>query len=329
VPTANIFMDPGTKSPLVHEIQTSYGANIHNGKGYGEAAFVWRKTTSMIEDIIDRTTGTTHVVLNGVDAGIVTNHLYENSDIPERKYSALAFTGRYNATNRLVLNGQWTVELQNEGNYTGEGTNTPGSTSLIGDYPEAYASEPGRFFPTGNLPSFERNRVRAWAIYTQPLAAYGTVSFSGLLRVDSAQTFSLIQTRVPLTTIQRNLLANAGYPDAPGSATLYFDNRGTQFYNGYNAVDLDINYDVPIFKTVKPWIKFDVYNLFNNDQLVQFNTTVRQDPNSPLDALGYRTGYVKGAQFGTSTAATQFIPIPGGGSQTGLRTFRVSIGVRF
>ena len=329
VPTANIFMDPSTKSPLVHEIQTSYGANLHNGKAYGEAAFVWRKTTSMIEDIIDRTTGTTHVVLNGIDAGVVTNHLYENSDIPERQYSALAFTGRYNATNRLILNAQWTVELKNEGNYTGEETNQPGSTGRIGDYPEAYAPEANRFYPTGNLPSFERNRVRAWAIYTQPMKQFGTVSVSGLLRVDSAQTFSLAQTRVPITTIQRNILTTAGYPDAPGTSTLYFDSRGSQFYNGYNSVDLDINYDIPVFKTVKPWVKFDVFNLFNNDQLVSFNTTVRQDPNSPLDALGYRTGYVRSAQFGTATSATQFIPIPGGGSQNGLRTFRLAVGIRF
>jgi outer membrane receptor protein involved in Fe transport len=328
VPTANIFMDPSTKSPLVHEIQTSYGANVMNGKGYGEAALVWRKTTSMIEDIIDRTTGTTHVILNGVDAGIVTNHLYENSDIPTREYSALVFQGRYNATHRLVLNGQWTVELKNEGNYTGEGTNTPGSTSRIGDYPEAYAPEANRFYPTGNLPSFERNRVRAWAIYTQPLGAAGNVSFSGLLRVDSAQVYSLAQTNVQLTSTQRTILANAGYPDAPGTSTLYFSGRGTQFFNGYNAVDLDINYDIPILKTsVKPWIKLDIYNLFNNDQLVTFNTTVRQDPNSPLDALGYRTGYIQGAQFGQATANTQFIPVPTGA--TGLRTVLLSIGVRF
>jgi len=73
-------------------------------------------------------------------------------------------------------------------------------------------------------------------------------------------------------------------------------------------------------------VKFDVYNLLNNDQLVSYNTTVRQDPNSPLDALGCRTGYVKGAQSGQATSNTQFIPIPVGG--TGLRTFLLPVGVR-
>src|SRR5581483_117431 len=326
-PTANIFMDPNTKSPLVNEFQTSYGATLGNGRSYAEAAFVWRNTTSMIEDVIDRTTGTTHVVLNGIDAGIVTNHLYENSDIPERKYAALAFTGRYNATKRLVLSGQWTVELQNEGNYTGEGTNTPGSTSRIGDYPEAYTPEANRFYPNGNLPSYEQNRVRAWGIYTQPMERFGTVSVSGLWRIDSAQVYSLAQTNVPLTSTQRTILKNAGYPDAPGNSTLYFADRGSELFNGYGAVDLDINYDIPIFKTVKPWVKLDIYNLLNNDKLISYNTTVRQDPSSPLDALGYRTGYVKGAQFGQATSNTQFIPIPVGG--TGLRTVLLAVGVRF
>ena len=327
VPTANIFMDPGTKSPLVHEIQTSYGINVNNGKGYGEVAYIYRKTTSMIEDFITRSTGTTHVVLQGVDAGIATNHLYQNTDLAHRQFSAMVFQSRYQLGNRWTVNGQYTLELKNEGNYTGEGTNTPGSTSRIGDFPEAYTPEADRFFPDGRLPSFERHRLRAWSIYDIGLGRLGDVSVSGLWRVDSGQVYSLAQTNVPTSSVQRTILRNAGYPDAPDRSTLYFGPRGSETFKGYGALDFNANYNVPIFRTVRPWVKFDVFNLLNNDKQISWNTTVRQDTTTALDALGYRTGFVKGATFGTATAANQFIPVPIGGN--GLRTIRVAVGLRF
>ena len=80
VPTANIFLDPKTKSPLVSEIQASYGININEGKGYAEAAFVYRKTTSLIDDFITRDTGTTHVTLSGIDAGVATTPFLRAGD---------------------------------------------------------------------------------------------------------------------------------------------------------------------------------------------------------------------------------------------------------
>jgi hypothetical protein len=327
VPTANIFMDPKTKSPLVHEFQTSYGATMGAGKGYAEVAYVYRKTTSMIEDFIDLSNGTTPVSLQGVSAGTVTNVLYQNTDLANRQYSSMVFQGRYQPNARWIVNGQYTLELKNEGNYTGEATNAPGSTSRIGDYPEAYAPEAERFYPDGRLPGFQRHRMRAWTIYNLGLGRAGDVSFSGLWRVDSAQVYSLAQTNVPLTTIQRNILRAAGYPDAPKTSTLYFSSRGAEFFAGYGAVDFNASYNIPVFKTVRPWVKLDIYNLLNNDKLINWNTTVRQDPNSPLDALGYRTGYTPAATFGTATAQTNFIAPFGG--QTGLRTVRVAVGLRF
>ena len=38
------------------------------------------------------------------------------------------------------------------------------------------------------------------------------------------------------------------------------------------------NYNIPVFRTLRPWIKFDVYNLFDNQKLIAWNTTVSQDP---------------------------------------------------
>ena len=130
-----------------------------------------------------------------------------------------------------------------------------------------------------------------------------------------------------ITTTQRNILLNAGYPDAPGTSTVYFGDRGSETFNGYGLLDANISYNIPVVGSVRPWLKFDIYNLLNNQKLTEFNNTVRPDPASPLDALGLRTGFLRGAAFGTGTAQTHY-PIPFGGA-TGGRTFRAALGLRF
>ena len=327
VPTANVFTDPNMKTPLVSEFTASYGTNIAKGKGYAEVSFVYRKTSNMIEDFITRADGTTRITAFGIDAGLVSNHVYRNTDLAHRTYEGMVFQSRYQLSNRWTVNGQYTLELKNDGNYAGEATNQPGATSRIGDYPEAYTPEASRFFPEGRLPGFEKHRLRMWSIYNFRMGRLGDLSASGLWRVDSGQVYSLAAANQSLSAIQRNLLAAAGYPDLPGVSTLYFGARGSEQFLGYGLLDANLSYNIPVVGSVRPWVKFDVYNVLNNEKQIAFNTTIRPDPNSPLDALGLRTGYVKGATFGTNTAQNQF-PAPFGGA-TGGRTFRVAVGVRF
>ena len=239
---------------------------------------------------------------------------------------AWCFQSRYQLTNRWTLNGHYTLQLKNEGNYAGEGVNTPGSTSRIGDFPEAYEPQAQRFFPDGRLSSFQRHRMRAWTIYNFGPGTRGRSLVSGLWRVDSGGVYSLSAASQPLTATQRTILRNAGYPDAPGSSTLYFGARGSEEFPGYGLLDANISYNIPVGGTVRPWVKFDIYNLLNNQKLIEFNTTIRPDPASPLDPLGYRTGFIRGNAFGTGTAQDHY-PVPFGG-QTGGRTFRVAVGLR-
>src|SRR5262249_22801875 len=126
---------------------------------------------------------------------------------------------------------------------------------------------------------------------------------------------------------QNAILAANGYPDAPSSQTVYFADRGSEDFKGYGLFDTGIGYNVPVFKTLRPWLKLDVYNLMNNQKQIAWNTTVSQDPTTPVDSLGLRTGYRKGASFGKSTSNTQF-PVPFQG-ETGGRTWRLAAGFRF
>src|SRR5262249_8597863 len=163
--------------------------NINRGKGYAEAAYIYRKTTNIIEDFITRADGTTPVKAYGIDAGLLSNQVYRNTDEAHRLFDSMVFQGRYQVANRWVVNGQYTLQLRNEGNYEGEATNAPGSPSRIGDYPEAYNA--ARFFPDGRLQDFERHRLRAWTIYNIGMGHLGDLSVSGLWRYDSAQVYSL------------------------------------------------------------------------------------------------------------------------------------------
>jgi hypothetical protein len=176
-----------------------------------------------------------------------------------------------------------------------------------------------------------------------PMGRLGDLSVSGLWRMDSALTYSLRAVSAPLTATQANILAGAGYPDAPGTTSpssgyyVYFGDRGSQTFKGYGLFDLSVNYNIPVFRTLRPWLKVDVYNLLDNNKLIAWNTTVRPDPNGPKDNLGLPTGFVRASTFGTATGNTinltgltvNAFPTAFSGALPGGRTLRVAFGLRF
>ncbi len=321
-PASSVFMSSDLKSPLVQEFTTSYGTG--GTRGSAQATYVFRRTTGMIEDFQTLSTGTTPVVLQGIDAGLTTNTVFANSDLDHRQYQGMVFQSDYRIAHGWNVNGHYTVQLQNDGNYEGESNAVPGATSKLGNYPEAF--DAARFFPGGRLQSFQRHRLRMWSTYTFGLGGIGDLGLSGLWRLDSGRVYSLTAT-VPLTPTQAGILGSAGYPDAPPPGTVYFGSRGSQTFKGYSLFDTSLNYTVPLLRTVRPWVKLDVYNVFNNQNQIGWNTSVRPDPNSAQDTRGLATGYLPGPLFGKATSAGHF-PVPFNGS-TGGRTFRVAIGLRF
>jgi hypothetical protein len=319
-PTANVSFEPGLSSPLTKEFTVSADAAVGQ-RAHAEASYVWRRTSGLIEDFINQTNGVTDVVKNGTDFGEFTNVVYRNTDIAERHYQGLVFQGRY-VTGKWTVNGFWTIQLKNEGNYEGENANQPGAPSIIGDFPEAFNAE--RNYPFGRLQDFQRHRVRLWTIRSFGLGRFGDMSVSGLLRVESGQVYSLRATGQSLTPTQQALLA--AYPDAPSSQTVYFGARGSQTFPGYGVVDASLNYDIRAVRSLRPWVKLDLFNVFNNLKLIGYNTTVRPDPASPVDALGLHTGYLQGSSFGQAQSTANFPHSLAAGSG---RTFRMSVGIRF
>ena len=191
----------------------------------------------------------------------------------------MVLQARYRLFNRLTLNGNYTIQFRNHGNYEGEGTNTPGYTSIIGDYPEALSE--ARHYPEGRLQNFQRHKLRAWAIYDMDMGRAGNMSVSGWCASTRAWPTASRSAASAPTATQRSILTAAGYPDQLGTANVFFAERGSEMFAGYGLLDTSIHYNVPLFGHLRPWIKFDVYNMFNNQKLVAWSTTVSQNAATP------------------------------------------------
>jgi hypothetical protein len=326
-PTANVFFDPDLSSAVNREVTASLGGEV-GPRGYVKATWVRRKTNNIIDDFIDTTTGQTQIVRNGIDFGTFDNSLYKNADDTLfREYQALVFQGRYRLSPKWSVQAHYTTQLRNNGNFEGEAANQPGIPSLYGDYPEVFTAE--RNFPEGRLASFQRHKIRLWSIYNMGLGRFGDVDVSGLWRYNSALTYSLVAEGVPLSDIQLARAEAAGYASAPGGGEqdLYFDNRGTESFKGYALFDVSLSYSIPVWKSLRPYVKFDVQNVLNNQKQIGFDTTIDPDYDGPVDTLGLPLNYVRGPNFGNAEANQDY---PGWRTgQNGGRTFLVAAGFRF
>jgi outer membrane receptor protein involved in Fe transport len=322
-PTANVFFADGLSSPTTREWTLQAGGEL-GSRGFGKVVYIHRNVGDFVEDFVTLDNGATTVIRDGRNYGTFDNKVFRNSGEPVRRYQALQFQSRYTLSDSWSLNGHWTVQLKNEGNFEGEGTNQPGLSSVIGDYPEIH--DPARHFPVGPTDDFQRHRVRLWTIHNVDVARFGTFTSSLLWRYEGSQAYSLAAVGVPLTSVQEARLAELGYASGPADQTIYFG-RGTERFDDYSIVDASFNYQIPIWDELRPWLKMDLFNVFNYNEPYRHNTTVRLDPNSPVDALGIPTGFVPGPNFGRPTSSTDY-PRPYGG-EVGGRTFRMAFGVRF
>lgn len=323
-PTANVFFEDGLSSALTKEFTLSAGRELGD-RGVARATYVWRRAGNFIETFVDRPMldGRTTVVESGFTVGTFDNVYYRNSDAPTRGYQGLQFQGTYRLRPHWTVAGHWTVQLRNNGNYEGESANNPGTGSTLGDYPEILVAD--RNFPEGRLDDFQRHKVRLWTIYSLEMGRFGSVDIAPMWRYNSALTYSLVANSVPLSLIQR--AGNPGYVRLPTTQSLFFGERGSQEFAGYGLVDLGLTYQVPVWRSARPWIELEVLNVFGNDKLIAWDTTITADAASMLDANGLPTGYLKGANFGKATSTAQFPrPRPG---LTGGRTFIAAAGFRF
>ena len=326
--TANVFLEPGLSAPVAKEFTLSLGSELGR-RSYVKATYVQRKTTGFIDDFITADNGSTEVIRNGINFGRLDNIVYRNApDEVRREYRALVLQGRHNLADRWSLSGHYTAQIRNHGNYEGEAGNQPGIPTFYGDYPEV--SNVDRITPFGRLDEFQRHKMRLWTIYNLGLGGLGNADLSAVWRYNSGLTYSLADGEVEVSDIQTQIAAEAGYVNTPhaGQQVVFFGPRGSESFSGYGLVDFGVTYTLPVRNTLRPYVKFEVLNAFNNQKLIAWDTTVTANADGPVDELGLPLTYTEDPRFGEATAETDY-PTWRTGGFTGSRTFLMAFGLRF
>ena len=130
--------------------------------------------------------------------------------------------------------------------------------------------------PEGRLDNFQRHKLRVYGTYAQGLGRFGSVDVAPLWRVNSGGVYSLTASRAghgarswrATRAIRRRTSARRR------AQTVFFGERGAYEFKGYGVMDFATSYNVPVWKTVQPWVKLEVYNLFNNQKQIAWDRTV-------------------------------------------------------
>ena len=315
--TQNIFVADGVNSPIVDEITFGAGMELDRG-GFLKFVYTTREYNDFVEDFTTQATGSTQVLVEGNLAGTFSNQLIDNSDIPTREYEAIQLIGRYRLSDNWTLDGNYTYQLTNDGNFEGEGTNTPGISSIIGDYPEILVAS--THFPEGPLNDFAEHKLRVWTNYNLSVGRAGSLNFGLLMNFDSGRVFSNTDTLSSPTAQQQAILDSLGYVDGPSSQTLFFGERGGVEFDDALTFDLSVNYQLPIWKDLDLWIKADLLNIFGDDTQIAGRTTVDADFNGALDAVGIPTGFTTPGNYLGARNNADFVTS---------REYRFTVGFRF
>jgi len=321
-PTANVRTVPGLHSPVVREFTAAIARQLSD-RGHARVTYAWRAMGGFVEDFIDRSTGVTTIPL----IGTVANRVYANTDDPTRNYQAVILQSTYR-WGPATMGGHYTAQVRNHGNFVGEAAARPIPDSVFGNYPEVLGPALDRLAPEGRLDSYQRHKLRIYGIYTRTLGRFGAVDLAPIWRVNSGVAYSHTAT-VALTPAQ--LARNPGYPVIninPGTRqTIFFGDRGEQTFKAYGLLDLAATYALPVWRTLTPWLKVEIYNTLNNQKQIAWDRTVSVDPTSARDANGLPLGYLPGPRYGTATSDTHYAQAYPG--QVGGRAFRMAFGVRF
>lgn len=322
-PTANIRVADDIRAPRVSEASAAIGQAL-GSRGQAKATYVWRQTSQFVEDFVDLSNGVTTVPL----VGELTNRLLRNTSEPTRNYSALILEASYAPFDRFMAGADYTAQLRNRGSFAGEAASQPGIPSVFGNFPEIFGPALDRLMPEGRFDNYQQHKLRVYGVLMQPLGRFGSLDVSPLWRVNSGTVYSL-SAGMPVPQVQ--LARNPGYPANDINPfvreTVFFGERGANQFKGYGVLDLAVTYRIPVWKSVAPWAKVELYNALNNQKQIAWDRTVSPDPTSALDANGIPTGYIKGPRFGQATTDNQY-PQPYLG-QNGGRAFRMAFGVRF
>jgi len=319
-PALNVKLNKSMKAPSVDEIQGSAAYSFSTelfGQGFASLTAVQKKWNNLIDysvgenGTVDDPTGATHEITK-----------WDNSSIAERKYQGLELQVQ-------LTKGAWNIGgniswSKLEGNYEGEGTNTPGRGEGLQNYTSYHGVvmyDRNITAPYGYLAGHQPLSMR-WTGSHTSANALGKLNVGLVYRFNSGSHYSDTRTLIQdLNNGTGQLNPALTATEFGTSATQYRDNkRGQYVFNGNSSLDLALTEDFELFKVgstpVNAFFKLVITNVLNHQQLITWNTV----SNSPIGAdNSYGEDWVRGASYGTSRSATNYGAARGITVSTGFR----------
>ena len=254
----------------------------------------------------------------------------------------MVFQSSYRIRNNWSVNGHYTVQLKNDGNYEGEGD----QHSLATRPPSAITrkhSSPTAITRTDSSRTSSAIACGSGASTTSVWARSAMLSFSGLWRIEGERAYSLGSqepgTRRPL---RGRFSRRPAIRISPGTAAHLFRRRARHgALPGLRlARYLDINYNIPVFRSLRPVAEVRRLQSVRQPEAdrLQHHASA-QNAAGPKDTVGLATTFTKGSSFGKATGNTatnlnyapafNTFPLAFHGAPAGGRTFRVAVGFRF
>ncbi len=262
-----VVLDPDLESGYAQDFNFAVKRALPNNTGTIELRYTNRSFKDLVDDYVGGDyMNTVDVIVDGTSFGSFDQEVWANSPEARRDYEAMTLTWDYRPNVTWNVGGNYTWSAL-EGNYTGEGTNTPASGSAIGDYP--LITPQANAAPNGYLPGDTKHRIRAWANYRFDFERWGGLTLGGLFRYSSGTPYAhAVGSRDRWVDNQ-----NANQ-DLDSTFTYFFEPRGSHRFNGSWAFDFSARYQVQVWKDLNAWLKLNVVNALDRDTLITFDTGV-------------------------------------------------------
>jgi outer membrane receptor for ferrienterochelin and colicin len=293
------LIDPNLKMPEMQEV--SIGLK-HADAANGQWSLTLNKRVwkNFVDDFKD-------VQPNPVDANDTTLTIYKNDPSIKRDYLGLEFQYQNQITPAFSLGGNLTLS-QLTGNYEG---GQVGATEQWNNFgPEgAYPGQPTPFqlgHTMGPLTADAPLRIRAFSNYTRRLGP-GRFNAGAIFQFTSGAPYNKTATSTNLTP-QLKSIGGSSY-------TEYFADRGAFRFADTYRTDLQLAYDMPVWRKLTWFLSVNLQNVFNHQQLATWNTSAKVGTVPP-----YVGQYIPGASYGQPTSSGNYIAG---------RTLTFSTGVKF
>jgi hypothetical protein len=335
-PARTTKLDSGLKAPTCDEIQLSatYSFDFEKwGKGFASLTFVKKDWKNLVDyrmgydgySMIDPGDYTPDAV--GDEEIKVYYRTWGNEPDAKREYEGLELQVAYELGKLNVTGGITWSSLK--GNYEGEAANTPGSGSGIhnmdrftdnnGNWTDVYDYNLVR--PYGYLAGHRPIVMRWQADYTVDSAA-GTTVVGFAYRFTSGAHYSHARTAYAWS-LNRNVFGDLYSPEslALGQVWTQYENNEMRnhVFNASAYHDLAITHNFNVAKVagyqISAFAKVSVYNLFNHQQLVSWNTQMNRYTGTNAD-----TEFVQHGNYGRTDDPQYW---------GAARSYGISAGIRF